>query len=89
MIDVEIAVVGAFFYFTGQYGLALVLILPAIIGGAGAVMRSIANPDWYFQKPDTLRTAVALLERLFARRAKLPARRCWRAVRPGSAIAGR
>jgi hypothetical protein len=50
MIDVGIAVVGAIFYFTGQFGLALVLILLAIISGAGAVVRSIANPDWYFQK---------------------------------------
>ena len=50
MIDVGIAVVGAIFYFTGQYGLALILILLAIISGVGAVLRSIANPDWYRQK---------------------------------------
>jgi hypothetical protein len=50
MIDVGIAVVGAIFYFTGQYGLALILILLAIISGVGAAGMSIANPDWYRQK---------------------------------------
>jgi hypothetical protein len=50
MIDVGIVVVGAIFYFTGHYNLALILILLAIISGVGAVVRSIASPDWYFQK---------------------------------------
>ena len=50
MIDIGIAVVGAIFYFNGQYGLALLLILLAIISGLGAVVRSIANPNWYIQK---------------------------------------
>jgi len=51
MIDVGIAVFGAIFYFTGRYGLALVLILPAIISGAGAVVRSIVTPIGIFKSP--------------------------------------
>lgn len=50
MIDIGIAVLGGIFYFTGQYGLALILIVLAIISGAGAALMSIANPDWYVQK---------------------------------------
>ncbi len=50
MIDVGIAIVGGIFYLTGQYGLALLLIVLAIISGAGAAVMAIANPDWYFKK---------------------------------------
>jgi hypothetical protein len=50
MIDMGIAVLGGFFYLTGQYGLALLLIVLAIISGAGAALMAIVNPDWYFKR---------------------------------------
>ena len=50
MIDLGIAVVGGFFYLTGQYGFALLLIVLAIISGAGAALMAIANPESYAQK---------------------------------------
>lgn len=50
MIDLGIAVVGGIFYFSGQYGLALLLIGLAIVSGAGAVLMAVANPDWYREK---------------------------------------
>ena len=50
MIDIGIAVVGGVFYFTGQYGLALLLILAAIVSSAGAALMAVANPDWYFNR---------------------------------------
>jgi hypothetical protein len=50
MIDLGIAAVGGFFYLTGQYTAALLLIVLAIISGAGAALLAIVNPDWYFEK---------------------------------------
>lgn len=50
MIDIGIALLGGFFYLTGQYGLALLLVVLAIISGAGAAVMAVRNPDWYFQK---------------------------------------
>jgi len=50
MIDMGLVLVGAILYFTGQYGLALILIALAIISGLGAVIRSLVNPDWYYQQ---------------------------------------
>jgi len=50
MIDVGIAAVGGILYLSGQYGLALALIVLSIISGAGAVLMALANPDWYSNK---------------------------------------
>ena len=50
MIDVGVAVVGGVFYLTGQYTLALLLILLAIISGAGAAIIAVANPEGYRDK---------------------------------------
>lgn len=50
MIDVGTATIGGIFYLTGQYGLALLLIVLAIISGAGVAVLAIVNPNWYFKK---------------------------------------
>jgi hypothetical protein len=50
MIDWGIAVAGGIMYLNGQYKLALVLIALAIISGAGAVLMSLINPEWYADK---------------------------------------
>ena len=50
MIDLGLALIGAVLYFTGLYGFALILIGLAIISGVGAVIKSIVNPDWYYQQ---------------------------------------
>lgn len=50
MIDLGIAAVGGIMYLSGQYGLALALIVLSIISGAGAVLMALANPDWYSNK---------------------------------------
>ena len=50
MIDIGIAVVCGIFYAMGQYKLAFWLIVFAIANGAGAALRAIINPDWYFEK---------------------------------------
>jgi hypothetical protein len=47
MIDLGIAALGGILYLSGQYGLALALIVLAIISGAGAVLMAFVNPDWY------------------------------------------
>jgi hypothetical protein len=50
MIDLGIAALGGILYLSGQYGLALALIVLSIISGAGAVLMALANPDWYSNK---------------------------------------
>jgi hypothetical protein len=50
MIDIGIAVTGGVFYLTGRYNMALLLLVLAIISGAGATIMSVVNPDWYFQR---------------------------------------
>jgi hypothetical protein len=50
MINIGIAVTGGIFYLTGRYNMALLLLVLAIISGAGAAIMSVVNPDWYFQK---------------------------------------
>ncbi len=50
MIDLGIATFGGIMYLSGQYSLALLLVLLAIISGAGAVLMALANPDWYRDK---------------------------------------
>jgi len=50
MIDIGIAVTGGIFYLTGRYNMALLLLVLAIISGAGAAFMSVVNPDWYFQR---------------------------------------
>lgn len=50
MIDLGIAALGGVLYLSGQYGLALALIVLSIISGAGAVLMALANPDWYRDK---------------------------------------
>jgi hypothetical protein len=50
MIDVGLAVFGGILYLNGQYGLALALIVLAIISGAGAVVMALVNPSWYANK---------------------------------------
>jgi hypothetical protein len=47
MLDVGIAVLGGILYLTGQYRLALLLVVLAIISGFGAVLMAIFNPGWY------------------------------------------
>ncbi len=47
MIDLGIAALGGILYLSGQYGLALPLIVLSIISGAGAVLMALINPDWY------------------------------------------
>lgn len=46
----RIAVIGGVLYLAGLYGLALILIVLAIISGAGAVLMALVNPDWYRDK---------------------------------------
>src|SRR5262249_44088332 len=50
MIDIGIAVTGGIFYLTGRYNMALLLLVLAMISGAGAAIMSVVNPDWYFQR---------------------------------------
>jgi hypothetical protein len=50
MIDIGLVVIGGILYLAGQYGAALLLIVLAIISGAGAALMAVANPDWYVEK---------------------------------------
>jgi hypothetical protein len=45
LIDMGIAVTGGIFYLSGRYNMALLLLVLAIISGAGAAIMSVANPD--------------------------------------------
>lgn len=47
MITMGIAVLAGIMYATGNYSSAFWLIVLAIISGAGAAVKAIANPDWY------------------------------------------
>jgi hypothetical protein len=50
VIDFGLAAIGGVLYFLGLYNFALLLIALAIVSGAGAIVKSIANPDWYAQQ---------------------------------------
>jgi hypothetical protein len=50
MISLAIAATGGFMWLTGQYEKAFWFVVLSIISGLGAVVMSIANPDWYASK---------------------------------------
>jgi hypothetical protein len=47
MISLAIAATGGVMWLTGQYEKAFWFVVLSIISGLGAVVMSIANPDWY------------------------------------------
>jgi hypothetical protein len=47
MISLGVAIIGGVLWLAGQYVLAFWFVVFAITSGLGAVVKAIANPDWY------------------------------------------
>jgi hypothetical protein len=50
MITIGIAVSAGIFYWFGLYNWAFVILVYAIVNGAGAAIYAVINPNWYYRK---------------------------------------